>query len=130
MKADMGGGGMEGLNKIEGLLNRLGIAASYTGFSYAVFAVDQCLGQKDKLLMVTKRLYPEIAKQYRTNWKAVERNIRTVSDIEWRQHHHLLEELAHRPLKRRPSATEFLSILTLSLRSEPHAILTSGQSGG
>ena len=60
------------------LLHRLGATANYTGFSYLVRALQLCAEEPERLLLVTKWLYPDVAKQYGTNWKAVERNIRTV----------------------------------------------------
>lgn len=78
------------LSKIYDLSYQLGVTANYTGFFHTAYAVMLCLGQPDRLLLVTKWLYPEVAKQYRTNWKAVERNIRTTNDIIWRETRPLL----------------------------------------
>ena len=58
------------------LLYRLGVTANYTGFFHTAEAVAMCVERPDRLLMVTKCLYPDVAKRYETNWKAVERNIR------------------------------------------------------
>ena len=64
-----------------------------------------------KLLLVTKWLYPDVARKYGTNWKAVERNIRTVSTIAWKHNLPLLESLSHRHLDRRLRSAEFLAVL-------------------
>ena len=56
------------------LLYQLGISANYKGFFHAAYAVSLCMERQDRLLLVTKWLYPDVAKRYRTNWKAVERN--------------------------------------------------------
>ena len=100
---------------IYGLLYRLGVTANYTGFFYIAHAVSLCMEQPDRLLLVTKWLYPEIAKQYNTNWKAVERNIRSVSNIIWQENCSLLEALAHRHLEQRPRNTQLLAILTAAI---------------
>ena len=52
------------------LLHRLGATANYTGFSYLVRALQLCAEEPERLLLVTKWLYPDVAKQYGTNWKA------------------------------------------------------------
>ena len=65
--------------KVYNLLYHLGITANYTGFRYIAYAVALCVTQPERLQLVTKRVYPEVAKQYGTNWKAVERNIRAVN---------------------------------------------------
>ena len=104
------------------LLYRLGATANYTGFFHTAYAVSLCVEQPDRLLLVTKWLYPEVAKQYGTNWKAVERNIRTVSCIIWREGRPLLEELAHRHLEQKPRNAQMLAILVSSLDTGPLAV--------
>ena len=59
------------------LLYQLGISANYKGFLHTAYAVSLCVEQQDRLLLVTKWLYPDVARKYGTNWKAVERNIFT-----------------------------------------------------
>ena len=90
------------LTRAYDLLYRLGVTANYTGFFHTAYAVSLCIEQPDRLLLVTKWLYPEVAKQYGTNWKAVERNIRTVSNIIWQESRPMLEELVHRHLEQKP----------------------------
>ena len=53
------------------LLYRLGVTANYTGFFYTAYAVRLCAEHPDRLMLVTKWVYPDVAKRYRTNWKAV-----------------------------------------------------------
>lgn len=104
------------------LLYRLGISANYKGFLHTAYAVALCVEQQDRLLLVTKWLYPDVAKKYGTNWKAVERNIRTASSIAWGRNRLLLESLAHRPLDRRPCSSEFLALLFHAIQyNELHA---------
>ena len=81
------------------LLHRLGATANYTGFSYLVRALQLCAEEPERLLLVTKWLYPDVAKQYGTNWKAVE----------------LLEDLARRELSQKPCTAQLLAILHASL---------------
>lgn len=103
------------LVEIYDLLYRLGATANYTGFFHMAYALMLCVERPERLLLVTKCLYPMVAKQYRTNWKAVERNIRTVNNIIWRENRPLLEELAHRHLERKPQNAQMLSILAAAL---------------
>lgn len=99
------------------LLYSLGVSANYKGFFHTAYAVSLCMEQQDRLLLVTKWLYPDVAKKYGTNWKAVERNIRTVSTIAWKRNRALLESLAQRPLGRHLCSTEFLAVLFHSVYS-------------
>lgn len=113
--------------EIYDLLYRLGATANYIGFFHTAYAVALCAEEPERLLEVTKGLYPEVARQYKTNWKAVERNIRTVGKVIWHQNRPLLETLARRHLIQRPRNTQLLAILTASLDSGPLAAQRSGQ---
>lgn len=109
------------------LLYRLGVTANYTGFFYTACAIALCVEQPDRLLLVTKWLYPEVAKQYGTNWKAVERNIRTAGCMIWRKNRPLLEQLARRTLEEKPRTAQLLAILTTSLDTGPLAAEQPGE---
>ncbi|MCI8397876.1 MAG: sporulation protein [Oscillibacter sp.] len=103
------------MEDVYALLRRLGIGANYKGFFPTADAVWLCVQSEDNLTLVTKRLYPEIARKYKTSWGAVERNIRTVAEVVWERNPVLLSKLAGFSLAQRPSATQFLDILTASL---------------
>ena len=94
------------------LLFRLGVTANYTGFFHLVYAVQLCAEQPEHLLLVTKCVYPEVAKKYQTSCWAVERNIRTVSSIMWEQKRRALEHIAGRPLTHKSSNAQLLAILS------------------
>lgn len=93
------------------LLYQLGVSANYKGYFHTAHAVTLCMQQQERLLLVTKWLYPDVARHYGTNWKAVERNIRTASAIAWKRNRPLLEALAQRHLEKCPRSTEFLTLL-------------------
>lgn len=130
---------MDSMTDIYDLLYRLGVTANYIGFFHTAYAVALCIEQPDRLMLVTKWLYPEVAKQYKTSWKAVERNIRTVGCVAWRENRSLLEELAHRKLVHRPHTAQLLAILSAGLtppgpgpleRHRPEAYLMGGAGAG
>ncbi len=97
------------------LLASLGVTANYTGFYYASYAVSLAARDSERLLFVTKSLYPDVAKHYKTSWKCVERNIRTVARISWEKNPSLLAKLAGHPLDAKPGAAMFLAILTAAI---------------
>ena len=80
-----------------------------------VRALQLCAEEPERLLLVTKWLYPDVAKQYGTNWKAVERDIRTVGRVIWNSNRPLLETLARRELSQKPCTAQLLAILHASL---------------
>lgn len=98
-------------------------------FFQTAFAVHLCIEQPERMLLVTKRVYPDVAKQYKTNWKAVERNIRTVSWIVWEQNRSYLEKLAGRELLRKPRNAQLLAILSHCLLSQYPYPLTAYEPG-
>lgn len=101
---------------IYGLLCQLGITANYKGFFHTSYAVQIVLNNPDQLLLVTKSLYPSVARHCKTSWHCVERNIRTVSKLAWLRNRPLLEQMAHTTFPVRPSASAFLAILAAYLR--------------
>lgn len=109
---------MPNIADIYGVLRQLGITGNYKGFFQTAYAVYLAVRQPERLLLVTKWLYPEVAKHYETNWTSVERNIRTVAAMAWNQHRGDLEELAQQPLPNRPSASTFLAILTVYFKHD------------
>lgn len=100
------------------LLYRLGVTANYVGFFHTASAVRLCMERPERLLLITKWVYPDVARQYKTNWKAVERNIRTVNGLVWEQSRPFLENLAGRELPSKPGNAQLLAILTYSLRPQ------------
>ena len=97
--------------KIYDLLYRLGAAATHTGFFHTAYAVRLAAEQPERLLLVTKWLYPDVAKHYGTNWRAVERNIRTTIQEIWKRCPETLSDMAGYPMTQAPRPAEFISIL-------------------
>ncbi len=100
------------------LLYQLGLTANYRGFFYVSYAMELSIEKEERLLLVTKWLYPEVAKGYGTNWKAMERSIRTVGHIMWRENRPLLEELAGRRLEEQPQTAQLLAILAAAVKKK------------
>lgn len=93
-------------------LYRLGVTANYVGFFYVSQAVFLSLRQPERLLLVTKWLYPDVAAHYGARADAVERGMRTVVAAVWRENRERLQALAGEPLERKPTVSRFLRILT------------------
>jgi len=105
----------EGYAEIYSALYRLGVTANYTGFFYAAHAVFLAQRQPERLLLVTKWLYPDVAAHYGARADAVERDMRTVVAAVWRKNREQLQGLAGEPLERKPTVSRFLRILAESL---------------
>ena len=69
------------------------------------------LQQIIEVFIIFLMLYPDIAKEYKTDWRAVEHSIRTVINILWKDNSDFLCFMAECQLSRRPAAGKFLAIL-------------------
>ena len=101
------------------LLMRLGVTPNYAGFFQTLFALELIQRNPDILQLVTKCLYPAVAKHFGTSWKAVERNIRSAAAIAWKCNPELIRRLAGYPLSARPRASQFMAIL---FRADPASL--------
>lgn len=112
---------MPDITDIYALLYSLGAKGNYTGFFQTAYAVYLSVQQPERLLLVTKWLYPAVAEHYGTTWTCVERNIRTVAGLVWNSHRAQLEDLARTELQGRPSPSGFLAILTMCFQQNSAA---------
>ena len=114
----------EGSPLLHDLLYRLGITPNYAGYYQTIYAIKLCQEQQDRLLLISKWLYPDVAKRYETSVGAVERNIRTVSNVAWKRNREFLEILAKINLDRPPCNAYFLTILLKNITSSDFNKLT------
>lgn len=99
------------LQGVQQLLRRLGATENYAGFFPTVYAIQLSIGDPARLRLITKLIYLDVAWRYGTTWKAVERNMRTVVSVIWRNNPLLLSELAGFHLNRKPNNASFLAIV-------------------
>lgn len=101
--------------KIQKLLYSIGLTENYVGYRQMTVALEIAAQEPESLCMVTKWLYPETARRCGTNWKAVERNIRTALRCAWKNSRHTLEQMAGRSFDTMPKPAQFLAILAHGL---------------
>ncbi len=70
---------------ISAMLSRMGMSASIKGYHYIRRAVLMAVEDESVLVGITKGLYPDIAKMYRTSSSKVERAIRHAIDSAWKK---------------------------------------------
>lgn len=68
-------------NVVASMLLALNVPSHRNGFRYLRMGILMCA--QDPTLQVTKRVYPEIAKEFGTSKQAVEKAIRAVIDVAW-----------------------------------------------
>lgn len=76
----------------------LGLLPSSVCYFYMAEALRLSLREPDRLLLVTKHVYPDVARCFDTNWKCVERGLRRAANVAWNTAPEKLSELAHRHL--------------------------------
>ena len=101
--------------QIQKLLCSIGLTANYVGYRQMAVALEIAVQEPRSLCQVTKWLYPETARRCGTNWRAVERNIRTALRRAWSSARPALEQMAGYPLDVMPKPAQFLAILLQGL---------------
>lgn len=67
------------------LMLELGVPAHLKGYHYIRTAVIMAVEDMEIVSSVTKLLYPDIAKQYKTTGQKVERAIRNAIEVSWQR---------------------------------------------
>ena len=90
-------------------LLELGVTPKYMGYYYFVEAYQIAIDNPWSLTLITKLIYPAVAKRYRTTTAAVEIELRRVRDMMWRSNPDLVSQLCHRHFSQCPSVSLMLS---------------------
>ena len=104
--------------RVYSTLCRLGLSANYRGFYQMAYALQLAQAEPERLLLVTKSIYPDVARRCRTTRAAVERNLRTAVKVIWRADTPLFRKIMGEGNRARPSTARFLSLLTAYLAEE------------
>ena len=105
------------ISKIYDLLYCFDLSAENTSFFHIAYAIYLAVHQPERLLFVSKWLYPAVAKYYKVTTLQIEYNISFVTYIAWKRKRRLLEELARKFFPQGPKPSEFLQILVAYLTS-------------
>ena len=111
MKLQMNLSSEQSFSEIYRFFLLLGITPNYLGFYQAAYAVALCMKEPERLISVTKSIYPDVAKYFQTSAGSVERNIRTVARISWDSHSKVLSDLSSESLQKQPTVSQFLSLI-------------------
>lgn len=101
----------------ERVLRALGVTGKLLGFRYTIYMIERVMESQDRILLITKSLYPEAARHFGVTASSVERALRTLIHVCWeRTGHSFLEHIAGTPLGRVPTNSEFLDIVAAYLK--------------
>ncbi len=74
---------LQPIYSLKELLRILHISKAYDAYPLLVTAVELAMEDEDRLLRVTKLLYPEIARRHGTSTVCVQKNLRKVIAVCW-----------------------------------------------
>ena len=106
---------------IENELLKLSATPDYVGYRYLVRAIELVLGCEEMLYNITTKLYPTIAEEFSVSPINVERGIRTLIAIIWREGDiERLRQLTYKRNAPQPGNAKFIGMMSrrLLLRSK------------
>jgi len=102
----------QGINEyISEILSRIGIISNTKGYNYLKSAIIMAYNNPSILKGITKCLYPEIAKQNKTNSSSVERAIRYVIETTWNRDKEDYELIGFDISGKKPKNSYFIAVL-------------------
>jgi len=108
--------------EVTNLIHKVGIPANINGHQYLREAILRVIEDRGLITGVTKELYPEIAKKYKTTGVKVERSIRHAIEICWlRGRIDVLESTfgySINPERGKPTNSEFIAMVADKIRME------------
>lgn len=102
---------------VEKALRRLHITGKFLGLKYLIYAVTETVLDPERTRLITKDLYLEIARKYKTTASRVERDMRWVIRICWKEAREELEEMAGLHLLKQPTNREFIDYIAFYIRN-------------
>lgn len=109
-------------NDVTAIIRDLGIPAHIKGYQYIREGIMMAINDMNMLNYITKLLYPNIAKKYKTTSSSVERAIRHAIEVAWsRGKIEVIEEMFGYTVsagKGKPTNSEFIALIADKLRIE------------
>ena len=107
---------------VTNIIHEIGVPAHIKGYQYLREAIMMVVNDIDIINQITKQLYPEIAKQYKTTPSRVERAIRHAIEVAWgRGEQDTVESIFGYTVsaaKGKPTNSEFIAMIADKLRLE------------
>jgi two-component system response regulator (stage 0 sporulation protein A) len=107
---------------VTNVIHEVGVPAHIKGFQYLREAIMMVIGDIDVINQITKQLYPDIARKYKTTPSRVERAIRHAIEVAWgRGQQDTVENIFGYTVsaaKGKPTNSEFIAMIADKLRLE------------
>lgn len=72
-------------SRVTSMLHNMGVPANLKGYYYLRSAIIRSVNDRSNLEMITKKLYPEIAKEYSSTSSRIERSMRHAIEVAWQR---------------------------------------------
>lgn len=120
IKADNSKSNLE--SKVTNIIHDVGVPAHIKGYQYLRDGIIMAVNDVDIINQITKQLYPELAKKYKTTPSRVERAIRHAIEVAWnRGKIEYMENLFGYTInsnRGKPTNSEFIAMIADKLRLE------------
>ena len=107
---------------VTNVIHEVGVPAHIKGYQYLREAIMMVIGDIDVINQITKQLYPDIARKYKTTPSRVERAIRHAIEVAWsRGKNDAVENIFGYTIsasKGKPTNSEFIAMIADKLRLE------------
>ena len=107
---------------VTNVIHEVGVPAHIKGYQYLKEAIMMVIGDIDVINQITKQLYPDIARKYKTTPSRVERAIRHAIEVAWgRGQQDTVENIFGYTVsaaKGKPTNSEFIAMIADKLRLE------------
>lgn len=105
---------------ITGIIHDVGVPAHIKGYQYIRSAIRMAIEDMEVINHITKQLYPDLAKAYKTTPSRVERAIRHAIEVAWnRGHNETMESIFGYTVsssKGKPTNSEFIAMIADNMR--------------
>lgn len=106
------------MRDIQNTLRSLGITKLYKGYDQLYHAISISISNGDGQKLTTHYLLEEAASHTNSNWKAVERNFRTLSARAWKINPSLLSKIVGHPLSSAPPSSDLIESISAYVLTE------------
>lgn len=108
--------------RVTDVIHTLGVPAHIKGYSYLRRAIVLCVAEPELISLITKALYPKVAREFDTTSSRVERAIRHAIEVAWdRGDIDVLQRYFGNTVsldKGKPTNGEFIALVTDRIRLE------------
>ena len=103
--------------EVEWLLRSMGMSGKHAGFAYLIAMIAEVVREPDKLQLITRKLYPDMAVRFQVPSSRIERNVRTIINSYWGKGDHTrLDTIAGRRVVNRPTNSESIDLVASYIR--------------